>query len=232
MVILVVKLVLMSLLNQRIELMFKSIRNTIITGASLLASLSFCGIQVATAADAANGEQLAQTCLGCHGAPGLRNPGPVYKIPMIGGQHAEFIVSSLKAYKDKTRSHKTMQAQAANLSDSDMADIAAFFSQMTGNSKPSLVSEAEAKQGEKLSASCAACHGQTGDGDQVTFPKLAGQYNSYLIQALKDYRSGERDNPIMSGQAVNLSIGQIEALSAYFSSQGGGLSAPQTKIFK
>ena len=151
---------------------------------------------------------------------------------MIGGQHAEFIVSSLKAYKDKSRSHKTMQAQAANLSDEDMADIAAFFAQMTGNSKPSLVNKAVANQGKKLSASCAACHGQTGDGDQVTFPKLAGQYNSYLIQALKDYRSGERDNPIMSGQAANLSIGQIEALSAYFSSQDGGLSAPQTQMFK
>ena len=212
--------------------MLKSIRNTVITGAALLAGFSLTGVQVAFAADAAKGEELAQTCLGCHGAPGLRNPGPVYEIPMIGGQHAEYIVSALKAYKDKSRSHKTMQAQAANLSDSDMADIGAFFAQMDGNSRPSLVNKALAKAGEKYSASCAACHGKTGDGDQSSFPKLAGQYESYLIQALKDYRSGERKDLVMSGQATNLTIGQIKAMSAYFASQEGGLSAPESKIFK
>jgi cytochrome c553 len=125
-----------------------------------------------------------------------------------------------------------MQAQASNLSDEDMADIAAFFSQMDGNSRPSLVSEAQLRMGEKAAASCAACHGKTGDGDQTTFPKLAGQYESYLVQALKDYRSNDRQNIIMSGQATSLSIAEIKALAAWFSSQDGGLSAPQSTIFK
>jgi len=185
--------------------MLKSIRNTIITSvtiATAIVTASFSSIQVASAADAANGEKLSQTCLGCHGAPGLRNPGPVYAIPMVGGQHAEYIVSALKAYKDKTRSHKTMQAQASNLTDENMADIAAFFAGLDGNSRPSLVT------------------------------KLAGQYESYLVHALKDYRSGERENIVMSGQSTNLSIGEIEALSAWFASQQGGLSAPKSKIFK
>ena len=216
--------------------MLKSIRTTIIAGAVILAAGTFSGPQAANAADAVNGEKLSQTCLGCHGAPGLRNPGPVYLIPMIGGQHSEYIVTALKAYKDKTRSHKTMQAQAANLSDQDMADIAAFFSAMDGNSRPSLVNEAKAEMGKKLSASsspsCSNCHGETGDGEQTAVPKLAGQYESYLIQALKDYRSGDRANLLMSGPSQNLSIGQIEALSAWFASQQGGLSAPQAEIFK
>jgi len=212
--------------------MLKSIRTTFIAGTAILAASIFSGSQAANAADAVNGEKLSQTCLGCHGAPGLRNPGPVYLIPMVGGQHSEYIVSALKAYKDKTRSHKTMQAQAANLSDQDMADIAAFFSAMDGNSRPSLVNATKAEMGKELSASCATCHGKTGDGEQTTFPKLAGQYESYLIQALKDYRSGDRANLIMSGQSQNLSIGQIEALSAWFASQQGGLSAPQAEIFK
>ncbi len=212
--------------------MFKKIRNTIVASAAVLAVASFSGIQIASAADAVNGKKLSQTCLGCHGAPGLRNPGPVYAIPMVGGQHAEYIISSLKAYKDKTRSHKTMQAQAANLSDENMADIAAFFSQMAGNSRPSLVNPAQAKMGEKASQSCATCHGKTGDGNQTTFPKLAGQYESYLVQTLKDYRSGDRENIIMAGQANSLSIGEIEALAAWFASQQGGLSAPQSTIFK
>ncbi|MGK0375697.1 MAG: cytochrome c553 [Arenicella sp.] len=210
--------------------MLKNIRNSFV--AIVVVATSFSSIQVANAADAANGEKLSQTCLGCHGVPGLRNPGPVFAVPMIGGQHAEYIISALKAYRDKTRSHKTMQAQASNLTDEAMVDIAAFFAQMEGNSRPSLVSEAESKMGQKASASCAACHGKTGDGAQSAFPKLAGQYESYLIQALKDYRSNDRQNMIMSGQATNLSIAEIKVLSAWFSSQDGGLSAPEATIFK
>lgn len=212
--------------------MLKNIRNSIAACATIVLATSFPSAQVANAADAAKGEKLAQTCLGCHGAPGLRNPGPVYSIPMIGGQHAEYIVSSLQAYKDKTRGHKTMQAQASNLSDADMADIAAFFSQMKGNSRPNLASEAELRIGEKAAAVCAACHGKTGDGDQSAFPRLAGQYESYIVQSLKDYRSNDRQNIIMSGQVGNLSIGEIKALAAWFSSQEGNLSGPQSTIFK
>lgn len=184
------------------------------------------------AADAARGEKLAQTCNGCHGAPGLRNPGPVYNIPLVGGQHADYIVTALKAYKSKERSHGTMQAQAASLSDQDMADIAAYYSAMEGNSRPSLVNSARRAMGEEKSAQCASCHAKTGDGDQPGFPKLAGQYESYIVQALKDYRSGDRDNAIMKGFSANLTIDDIEALAAWFASQEGGLSAPQATIFK
>lgn len=184
------------------------------------------------AGDAARGEKLSQTCLGCHGAPGLRNPGPVYAIPMVGGQHAAYIVTALKAYKSKERGHGTMQAQAGNLSDQDMEDIAAFFAAMDGNSRPSNVNKQKAAAGKEAAATCAACHGATGDGNNETYPRLAGQYESYLAQALKDYRSGERNNAIMAGFAASLDKNDIEALAAWFSSQQGALSAPQSKIFK
>ena len=189
-------------------------------------------IPVANAGDAARGEKLSQTCLGCHGAPGLRNPGPVYNIPMIGGQHQEYIVSALQSYKSKTRSHGTMQAQASNLSDQDMADIGAFFQEMSGNTRPGNVNASMAKSGQQESAICQTCHGATGDGDNTAYPKLAGQYESYIVQALKDYRAGERKDPIMAGFAGSLKIGQIEKLAAWFASQDGGLSAPQSDLFK
>lgn len=195
-----------------------------------------CSLLLSTAnaadADILRGEKLAQTCMGCHGAPGLRNPEPVYLIPMVGGQHPEYIISALQAYKAKTRSHKTMQAQAANLSDQDMIDIAAYFNSFEENSRPSRVNQSLAEEGQKQAAICAACHGATGDGDNITYPKLAGQYESYLIQSLKDYRSGERENVIMAGFSATLTIDQIKALSAWFASQSGGLSAPESEIFK
>ncbi len=73
------------------------------------------------------GEVKAISCMGCHGIPGYFNVYPSYRVPRVGGQHAAYIVAALKAYKNGDRSHKTMQAQAATLSDQDMADIAAYF---------------------------------------------------------------------------------------------------------
>jgi len=210
-----------------------SIKSVVCIPAIVFVSLASLVSNTALAAgDAVRGEALSQTCLGCHGAPGLRNPGPVYAIPMVGGQHAEYIVSALKAYKSKERSHKTMQAQAASLSDQDMADIAEFFAAMEGNSRPSHVNAQRKAAGKEKAAVCASCHGATGDGPMSSFPKLAGQYESYLVHALKDYRSGDRNNAVMKGFAANLTIEDIRALSAWFASQQGGLSAPESEIFK
>lgn len=194
--------------------------------------LSLVSLNTHAAGDAVRGAKISQTCMGCHGAPGLRNPGPVYAIPMIGGQHAEYIVSALKAYKSKERSHRTMQAQASNLSDQDMVDIAEYFATVDGKSRPTNVSSAKAAKGKEKSVTCAACHGPDGNGDNVIYPKLAGQYQSYLVQALKDYRSGDRKNAIMSGFAGGLSITDIEQLAAWYASQEGGIEAPYTTIFK
>jgi len=79
------------------------------------------------AGDAAAGKQKAFTCMGCHGVPSYTNAYPTYHVPKLGGQHAQYLVSALQAYKSGARSHATMRAQAASLSEQDMADIAAFF---------------------------------------------------------------------------------------------------------
>jgi len=79
------------------------------------------------AGDAEQGRIKAETCLGCHGIPNYTNAHPTYKVPKLGGQHADYIVAALKAYKAGQRNHDTMRANAATLSDEDMADIAAYF---------------------------------------------------------------------------------------------------------
>ncbi|MFK8080320.1 MAG: cytochrome c [Granulosicoccus sp.] len=79
------------------------------------------------AGDAAAGEGKAYTCLGCHGVKHYVNTYPSYHVPKIAGQHAEYLVAALQAYRAKTRSHPTMQANAALLSDQDIEDIAAWF---------------------------------------------------------------------------------------------------------
>jgi len=82
----------------------------------------------------------------------------------------------------------------------------------------------DAASGKQKSQSCAACHGP--DGNAPTgpdFPRLAGQHYDYLLKALRDYKSGARKNPIMSGQVSGLSTQDMADLAAYFSSQKGSL---------
>ncbi|TDJ10109.1 MAG: c-type cytochrome [Gammaproteobacteria bacterium] len=77
--------------------------------------------------DAKNGRVLTNTCLGCHAIENYRTLYPMYKVPKLGGQNEAYLVAALKAYRDGARTHKTMHAQAATLSDQEMADVAAYF---------------------------------------------------------------------------------------------------------
>jgi cytochrome c553 len=85
----------------------------------------------------------------------------------------------------------------------------------------SLQAKGNASEGQKKAAACEACHGTTGKSVDPTYPNLAGQYESYLAQALGDYRSGARTNPIMAGMVLNLSNQDIMDLAAWYSSQEG-----------
>ena len=104
------------------------------TSSRFLAVLCVLAVPVlAWAQGAPNGDPLAgarktQMCAGCHGIDGWRTAYPeVYSVPKIGGQHAAYIVKALQAYKSGERSHPSMKAIAATLSDQDMADLAAYY---------------------------------------------------------------------------------------------------------
>ncbi len=88
------------------------------------------------------------------------------------------------------------------------------------------VAGGDAENGKALSVTCAACHGADGNSTIPTNPKLAGQYESYLVQALNDYKSKARDNAIMGGFAAALSDQDIRDLAAYFASQESTLYVP------
>jgi len=106
----------------------KLLKQRLLTGAVGTAALMVTLLPVAHAAgDAAAGAGKAETCLGCHGVEHYVNTYPTYKVPKVAGQHEAYLVAALQAYRSKTRSHPTMQANAANLSDQDIADIAAYF---------------------------------------------------------------------------------------------------------
>jgi cytochrome c553 len=82
----------------------------------------------ADAGDPAAGKGKTSMCVGCHGIGGYHTAFPeVYHVPKIGGQHAAYIVKALQDYKAGNRSHPSMRAIAAGLSDQDMADLAAYY---------------------------------------------------------------------------------------------------------
>jgi len=85
----------------------------------------------------------------------------------------------------------------------------------------SALASGNAEAGHKKSTPCQACHGPNGISVSPAFPNLAGQNPDYLVTALRHYKDGKRKNPIMQGQAANLSERDIEDLAAYFSSQKG-----------
>ncbi len=93
------------------------------------AGVTFAASAVALAdGDAAAGKQKNAMCQGCHGIPGYHTAFPaVYHVPKLGGQHAGYLVKALQEYKSGERSHPSMKAIAAGLSDKDMADLAAYY---------------------------------------------------------------------------------------------------------
>jgi len=89
-----------------------------------------------------------------------------------------------------------------------------------------LASAADLAAGKaKATEICLTCHGEGGNSTAADFPKLGGQHPDYLAKALRDYKSGQRKNPIMAGFASALSKQDIENLAAYYGSQPAAVAS-------
>jgi cytochrome c553 len=178
-------------------------------------------LPIALAGDGQRGAVIAQTCAGCHGIPGAFNATPAYHVPKLGGQNADYIEVALQGYRRGTRGHVTMQAQASSLSDQDIADVAAFFADFAGDAETGRnnASAAQIEAGRTKAATCVACHGLEGIAAAPQWPNLAGQHETYLMQALSQYKNGSRVDLVMNPLITPLDETSIEELAAFFSSQ-------------
>jgi cytochrome c553 len=165
--------------------------------------------------DAARGKTLAYTCHGCHGIPDYKNAAPMYSVPKLGGQQSAYMVAALKEYASGDRAHPTMHAHAASNSEQDRADMVAFFAGKGARSAPVVGTPPPAAQ------VCTTCHGSDGKPVGPEYPNLSGQHADYLVQALRDYKSGKRKNAIMSGMVGNLKESDMEAIASFYSKQSG-----------
>jgi cytochrome c553 len=193
--------------------------------------------------DAKAGETKNAMCIGCHGIKGYQASFPeVYKVPMISGQSAKYIVSALHAYKKGDRKHPTMRGIAESLSDQDMADLAAYYSVhgvVVGVELPAKPAKEPSAEVQALltKANCASCHGANfGQPIDPSYPKIGGQHADYLFVALKSYKTENnakvgRGNAIMAGMAKQYTNAELKMLANYVSSVEGQLKVvPQSKF--
>ncbi|MGV3740725.1 MAG: c-type cytochrome [Burkholderiaceae bacterium] len=95
-----------------------------------LAGVANLGAAAEIVGDAKRAEHKVEMCIGCHGIPGYKTAFPeVYQVPMIGGQTAKYIENALRAYQKGERKHPSMRGIAGSLTDEDIADLAAYYSQ-------------------------------------------------------------------------------------------------------
>ena len=194
--------------------------------------------------DAKAGESKNAMCSGCHGIKGYQASFPeVHKVPMISGQSAKYIVSSLNAYKKGERKHPSMRGIAETLSDQDMADLAAYYS-VSGvaadakplDDKPSKEANPQV-QALLAKANCSSCHGSNFSKPiDPSYPKLGGQHADYLLVALKSYKVDSnakvgRNNAIMAGMAKQYTNAELKLIANYLSSLEGNLkTVPQSRF--
>jgi len=179
--------------------------------------------QVNAAGDAAAGKNKSASCAGCHGMDG-NSVNPMW--PKLAEQGAPYLVKELHDFKSGNRSNPTMASMAAPLSDTDIQDLAAYFSSQTrsqGAADESLVDLGQKiyRGGNPSSGvpACIGCHGPTGAGNPAAkFPSLAGQHADYVASQLKAFHSGERANDagkMMRSVAGKMTDKEIAAVSSY-----------------
>jgi cytochrome c553 len=199
--------------------------------------------------DAKAGETKNAMCIGCHGIKGYQASFPeVYKVPMISGQGAKYIVAALNEYKKGDRKHPTMRAIADSLSDQDIADLAAHYSAdgAVASAAPADPKAVKAPSKEPSAqvqallnkANCASCHGANFSSPiDPSYPKIGGQHADYLFVALKAYKVDNnpkvgRSNAIMAGMAKQYTNPELKLLANYLSSVEGDLKTIPQKKFR
>ena len=175
--------------------------------------------------DAAKGQAIVtKVCAACHGADG-NSPSPAN--PKLAGQSPEYIARQLVAFKaNKERKNPVMFGMASPLSNDDIQDVATYFGAQkakegTARNKDTVAIGRKlyrAGDASKGIAACASCHGATGAGVPVQYPRLAGQYAEYTELQLKAFRSKDRANDgnrMMRSVADKLTDSDIAAVADY-----------------
>jgi cytochrome c553 len=166
---------------------------------------------------------VANVCAACHGIDGNS---AISANPKLSGQHPEYLYKQLANFKSGARANAVMSGMAGMLSDADMHSVAEYFSNQTlslGQAK----TNGSGSLGEKIYRAgiqanavpaCASCHGPSGDGLPIKYPRLSGQHSEYVLNQLRQFRLGARANDeakMMQTIAAKLTDQEMEAVADY-----------------
>ena len=186
-------------------------------GILLAASVALgSGASPATAADLEAGRRKAVSCVACHGADGnSTNP----TVPSIAGQVGIYLHWQLLLYRDRRRADPQMAPIAAALSETDMADLAAFFAaQRPAPPTATPPDAARVETGRRLAESyhCNECHGRDFAGREYA-PRLRGLSREYLVAQMRGFKARTRGDldGAMTQAAQPVADADIEPLADY-----------------
>lgn len=162
--------------------------------------------------DAIAGEPLSGKCGGCHGKQGHSAD---EKTPSLAGQDAQYLVKTMKNYRDGGRAHAEMKTMLAGVKDQDLAHIAAFYVAQA----PQAAAAGKPTAGQQWAEQCDKCHAPGVDNPAMVAPYLSGQPVAYLAKALKDYREGKRVQSAMHAMGAPLGDADIQAIAEYYAAQ-------------
>jgi cytochrome c553 len=160
------------------------------------------------------GKDALAVCAKCHGETGVSTSAAT---PSLAGQDAAYLLSALRAYKDKTRDDDTMGPKAKKLDDVEMTNFAAYYAAQV----PKAFGVARPLSPEAWAEKCDRCHGANGNSIRPDVPALAGQRQDYLEKVLQAYRKGDRKSPEMDAMASILTDEDIKGLAAHYAYQKG-----------
>lgn len=188
-----------------------------------------CAAQAPAKPDAAKGQAIAgQVCAACHAADGNSQTAAN---PKLAGQFYDYLHKQLVNFrpqggKKAERDNAVMAGMTANLSATDLKDLAAYYAAQ--KLKPAAAKDKElAALGQRIYrggntatgvAACAGCHGPAGAGMPAQYPRIAGQFPEYVEAQLKAFRAGARANDpngMMRGVVARMSDREIQAVSEY-----------------
>jgi cytochrome c553 len=181
-------------------------------------------------ADAAKGGSLYDTgdaarglpaCVSCHGAAGNST---IAANPKLAGQVEHYIHKQLVDFTSPERNQPVMSTYAKMLTESEKKDVAAYLA--VQKAKPGAAKNKDTLDlgrkiyrggiAEKGVAACASCHGASGNGLPIQYPRLAGQHQDYTAAQMTAFRTGARKNSIpMATLAQRLSDQEISAVADY-----------------
>jgi cytochrome c553 len=196
----------------------------IIAGLSVVVPVAAIAAEGNTDAGKARAE--AAGCFACHGVDGVATADALAadkNVPNLAAQPDLYLQFQLVFYRKGVRKNEVMNAMAEQLSDDDLRNVSAYFASLPAPNAPAPadVAPQDTELGGKVAAAihCTNCHGDHLEGvDNI--PRLAGQREDYLYEALRDFKSGARTSTGAAGMAeVVYPLGDLEmnALAHYLS---------------